>query len=120
MIDLRQLDDDQSIDSLIVGDADGQIAWQEMVSERFAQFDYEQGLALIWHVRGRQNLVVIDPRISFGAPTVNGIPTWVLKGRWNAGEDIDAIQDDFHLDRRYIRAGLRFEGIDLGHDEKAA
>ena len=113
MLDLRQVDDHASFGGLIVGDADGQIAWQEMVGERFAQFDYEQDLALTWHVRGRDRLVVIDPRISFGAPTVRGIPTWVLKGRWNAGESVSDIEDDLGLREEEINDGLLFEGIPL-------
>ena len=54
MLDLRDVDSDPKIDRLIVGDSAGQIAWRDMVSERFAQFDYEDGLALVWWVRGRQ------------------------------------------------------------------
>ena len=113
MLDLRRVDDDASLDSLIVGDADGQIAWREMVGERFAQFDYEHDLALIWHVLGRDKPVVIDPRVSFGAPTVRGIPTWVLKGRWTAGESVSDIEDDFGLSEAEVRHGLHFEGLDL-------
>ena len=74
MLDLRHIDDDDSIDSLVVGDSRGQITWEEMVGERFAQFDYEQDLALIWHIRGRSSRVTIDPRVSFGAPQVRGSP----------------------------------------------
>lgn len=113
LLDLRQVDGDAAFDSLIVGDADGQIAWQEMVGERFAQFDYEQGLALKWHVLGRNNPVTIDPRVSFGAPTIRGIPTWVLKGRWSAGESVSDIEDDFGLDEEEIKYGLHFEGIQM-------
>ncbi|MCY4528161.1 MAG: hypothetical protein OXD46_03905 [Chloroflexi bacterium] len=113
MLDLRELEDDATIDSLVVGDAGGQITWEEIVGERFAQFDYEQDLALLWHVRGRNNPVRIDPRISFGAPTVGGIPTWVLGGRWRAGESIPDIQDDLGLSEEEISHGLDFEGIRL-------
>ena len=113
MLNLIDVDDDASLDSLVVGDADGQIAWQEMVGARFAQFDYEQEMALIWHVKGRDNSVVIDPRISFGAPTVKGIPTWVLKGRWNAGESVADIKDDFGLAEEEVTHALAFEGIQL-------
>lgn len=113
MLDLREIDDDASLDSLIVGDADGQIVWRELVGERFAQFDYEDSLALIWHVGGRGKPVVIDPRVSFGAPTVRGVPTWILKGRWSAGESVSDIEDDFGLSEEEIRHGLRFEGLDL-------
>jgi uncharacterized protein (DUF433 family) len=113
MLNLREVDDDASVGNLVVADAHGQIAWQEMVGQRFAQFDYEQDLALTWHVRGRDRLVVIDPRISFGAPTVRGIPTWVLKGRWSAGESVADIRDDFGLGEEEIVQGLTFEGISL-------
>ena len=113
MLDLCELEDDATIDSLVVGDSSGQITWEEIVGERFAQFDYEQDLALIWHVRGRSNPVTIDPRISFGAPTVGGIPTWVLGGRWRAGESISDIQDDLGLSEEEISHGLDFEGIRL-------
>ncbi len=113
MLNLIDVDDDASFGSLIVGDAHGQLVWQEMVGARFAQFDYEEEMALIWHVKGRNNSVVIDPRISFGAPTVRGIPTWVLKGRWSAGESVADIRDDFGLGEEEIVQGLTFEGISL-------
>lgn len=113
LLNLLEVDDDASIGNLVVADTHGQIAWQEMVGERFAQFDYEQDLALIWHVGGRNRPVVIDPRISFGAPTVKGIPTWVLSGRWKAGESISEIEDDFGLGEEEITHGLDFEGIQL-------
>ena len=95
----------------MVADAHGQTAWQEMVGERFAQFDYESGLALVWHVAGRDSPVVINPRVSFGAPTIRGIPTWALKGRWTAGESIEEMADDFGLDEDDVSMGLNFEGI---------
>jgi uncharacterized protein (DUF433 family) len=57
--------------------------------------------------------VVIDPRISFGAPVVSGIPTWVVKGRWEAGENIFDIREDFGLDENDIRHALTFEGIQI-------
>lgn len=96
---------------IILGDVHGQIAWQNMVGDRFAQFEYEHDLALIWHVRGTQSPVVIDPRIAFGAPMVRGIATWVLKGRWKAGEEIEDIKEDFGLGEDEIKHGLQFEGI---------
>ncbi len=113
MLRLGELEDDASVSNLVVADSHGQIAWQEMVGQRFTQFDYDQGLALIWYVAGRDSMVVIDPRTSFGAPTVRGIPTWVLKGRWSAGESISDIQADFGLSEEESMDGLLFEGISL-------
>ena len=114
LLDLRQIEDAAEMGRLVVADSHGQMAWQALVSERFAQFDYEHGLALIWHVAGRQSPVIIDPRIAFGAPTVKGIATWILKGRWQAGEAIEDIQDDFGIDENAIKHGLAFEGIGVG------
>ena len=113
LLDLRDFEEDVELDSLIVADRAGQEAWTPAMAERFAQFEYEEGLALIWYVRGRQNPIIIDPRVSFGAPTVQGLPTWIIRGRWEAGESTDEIRDDFYLDTNYIIHALRFEGIEL-------
>jgi uncharacterized protein (DUF433 family) len=111
LLDLWRSDPDSEAKRLILGDVYGQETWQDMVGDRFAEFDYEHELALIWHVAGRQSRVTIDPRIAFGAPMVRGIATWVLKGRWKAGESIEDIEEDFQLDKGEIEQGLQFEGI---------
>lgn len=111
LLDLLQIEPDAQLDHLIVADASGQIAWQPLIGERFAEFDYEEGLALIWHVAGRGSPILIDPRISFGAPTIRGLPTWVLKGRRIAGESVKELQDDFVLSQEDILQALAFEGI---------
>ena len=98
----------------IIADAHGQLAWDAMLADKFAEFDYEgNGLAIRWHVAGRQSPVVIDPRVAFGAPLVSGVPTWVLKGRWAAGESVTEITEDFGVSEEETEAALRFEGVDL-------
>ena len=57
--------------------------------------------------------VSIDPRISFGAPIVKGVPTWAIKGRYEAGEGIGDICEDFDLKREEVCHGLDFEGIQI-------
>ena len=81
------------------------------MADRFALFDYEYELAIRWHLAGRESPVVIDPRIAFGAPAIRGIPTWILRGRWVAGESLEDIQEDFGLTQDEIVGGLGFEGI---------
>ncbi|MEX0682076.1 MAG: DUF433 domain-containing protein [Dehalococcoidia bacterium] len=98
---------------LIIADAHGQLAWEPMVADRFYQFDYEQGLALTWHLAGRQSQVSLDPRISFGAPTIRGIPTWTIKGRYDAGEEAQEISDDFGISVDDVWEALKFEGIPI-------
>jgi len=111
LVTLRDLDGDSEIDKLVVCDKSGQEAWGSVMADRFTQFIYEDGLALVWHLRGTSCPININPRISFGAPTIKGIPTWILKGRWLAGESVEEIQEDFQIDIESIKYGLEFEGI---------
>jgi len=75
------------------------------------EFDYHEGLALQWHVAGRESPVLIDPRISFGAPMVNGVATWALRGRRLAGEPVEDIAEDFGIPLDDVKAALSFEGV---------
>lgn len=105
---------------LLIGNKNGQLAWKSVIGERFKEFEYEDGLATRWHVAGTGSPVLIDPRVRFGAPHVAGIPTWLLKERWEAGEPIEEIKDDLSLEARSIEAALRFEGIDPTRARKTA
>ncbi len=100
-------------DDLIVTDAHGQLAWNSMMDDRLLEFDYDNHyeIALRWFVAGRKSKVVIDPRVAFGAPMVQGISTWTLKGRWKAGETVADIKEDFNLEESEIRDALEFEGV---------
>jgi uncharacterized protein (DUF433 family) len=111
LLDLKQVDPSSSLDALIIANAAGQTAWTDLVSDRFLEFDYEGGMALKWHVAGRESPVLIDPRVSFGAPMVKGVATWALKGRHVAGEDINNIAEDFSLREEDVIAALAFEGL---------
>ena len=50
---------------------------------QFAGFDYDHGIVVRWHPAGRDSQVMIDPRIALGDPMVSGLPTWVIRGRYN-------------------------------------
>lgn len=113
LLNLHDFEGDADVNSLITADRHGQEAWGTVMSERFDQFYYEDDVAMQWYVRGKSSPVIIDPRVSFGAPTIHGLPTWVLKGRSLAGETIAEIQSDFSLEPDDIRQALNFEGIDI-------
>lgn len=113
LMDFQQFAPDSAFDQVIVADAQGQLAWEHLLGDKFAEFDYEYEIALRWHPAGRESRVVIDPRISFGAPAVNGLPTWAIKGRYIAGEEIDEIVEDFGLSRRAVSDALKFEGVKI-------
>ena len=120
LFDLSTVEGDASVGRLVAADSQGQVAWKEIVSERFHQFDYDNGIALVWHLATGRSPVVIDPRVSFGAPSVSGVPTWALKGRWDAGEDIEDIKGDFGISDKDIRYALLFEGAELDEAPQAA
>lgn len=111
LMDYQQFYPAHEFRKAIVADSNGQLAWTDLLGEKFAEFDYEHELALRWHPAGRNSPVVLDPRVAFGAPTVQGLPTWTLKGRYLAGEEVDEIVDDFDLARELVIEGLRFEGV---------
>lgn len=101
---------------LIVANRYGQEGWEQILSDRIEQFDYQFGLALCWHLRGRDVPIVVDPRISFGVPTVRdrGIATWILADRVRAGEPTESILEDFpHITADEFSAALEFEGVPL-------
>jgi uncharacterized protein (DUF433 family) len=98
--------------TLLRPDQGGQLAWEAVIG-RLEEFEYERNRIVIrWHVAGPQSAVAIDPRVSFGAPMVKGIPTWAIKGRWEAGETPEEIADDFSLRKAEVVDALSFEGID--------
>lgn len=97
---------------LLIGNKGGQLAWKEIIGKRFKEFDYEEGLAARWHVAGKKSPVIIDPRVRFGAPHVAGVPTWLIKDRWETGEPLDELMNDLNLKAAEVSAALTFEGID--------
>lgn len=106
--------DSQQVDlkenTVIRADAEGQLEWASIIG-RLNEFEYEDnGIVLQWHVAGKGSPIIIDPRISFGAPAIRGIPTWVLRGRYDAGESDTDIADDFDLKKEDVREALKFEG----------
>ncbi len=101
------------VNEVILADEHGQTGWKSLIADRFQEFDYEHDVALIWHLAGRSSPVVIDPRIAAGSPQVKGIPTWVLKGRVEAGETLGDITSDFNLSGEDVIHALRFEGVEV-------
>lgn len=112
-MDYAQFEADAGDKTLLAASQGGQLAWGDIIG-RLHEFDYENngGLAIRWHVAGRDQNIIIDPRIQFGAPSVEGVATWAFAGRWEAGEVLDDIADDFGVSNSDVLAALRFEGIE--------
>lgn len=110
-MDYEQIEGVKGKGTLIRPDQAGQLAWQDVIG-RLQEFDYEhRGIVVRWRVGGQKSAVIIDPRISFGAPAVGGTPTWVIKGRWDSGESVEDIAGDFGLREKEIIDALAFERV---------
>ena len=97
---------------LFKANQEGQLVWQEIVGPLLKEFEYEYGgIAIRWHVAGPSSAIIIDPRVSFGAPSINGTPTWIIRGRSDAGESDREIAEDFNLETAAVREALKFEGV---------
>lgn len=108
-LDSQQIDVKEN--TVVQADAEGQLEWESVIG-RLREFEYEDhGIVLKWHVAGKGSPIIIDPRVSFGAPAVKGVPTWILLGRFNAGESDSDIADDFGLKKEEVREALKFENV---------
>ncbi len=87
--------------------------WVHITENQFANFDYEHEIVMRWYPAGRNSQVTIDPRIVFGDPMVSGLSTWVILGRYNSGETIAEIMDDFKISESAVLDALAFEGIQV-------
>lgn len=104
---------------LLIGNKGGQLAWKSFIGNKFQEFEYDdEGFAIRWHVAGQGSPVLIDPRVRFGAPQVSGVPTWLLRERWDKGEPADELMDDLGLKKRELIAALKFEGVDPSESRK--
>lgn len=112
LMNLSEFDPEASADKLIIVTRSGQLGWRAILEEKLKQFEYDKGMAVKWHLGGAKSSIVIDPQVSFGAPSIKGVPTWTIKGRLDAGESIDEIADDFSLDIKDVEKALQFEGVD--------
>lgn len=102
-------------DKLLVVTENGQFAWTSILSRLLEEFEYDTILGQVsgWKVAGKDSPVFIDPRIAFGAPNVEGIATWVIRGRWQSGESIADIADDYDIAPQLVVSALKFEGVEV-------
>ncbi|WP_086466723.1 DUF433 domain-containing protein [Oceanibaculum nanhaiense] len=114
VMDYQQIIGERGNGKVLRPDQSGQLAWEHILG-RLEEFEYERrGIVVKWHIDGPSSPIVIDPRVAFGAPSVGGTPTWVIKGRWSAGETVEEIADDFGIDNSQVAYALKFEGIENG------
>lgn len=95
----------------------GQLAMRQMLSAYLKRVDRDHNalplrlypLRPAWSEH--KKTIVIDPRISFGRPTVagSGVSTAALVDRFDAGEDIQSLADDYRLGVEQIEDAVLYE-----------
>lgn len=104
--------------SLINASKHGQLALKDALNHHLDRIEPDDtGLAIKLypftrsHEDASPRIVVIDPRIAFGRLVIaeTGIPTSVLAERYQAGDSIDDLADDYECDRLAIEEAIRCE-----------
>jgi len=56
-------------------------------------------------------VISIDPKVSFGKPTIagTGVPTKIVTQRYDAGDSIEEIADDYNCQPSQVKDAIRFE-----------
>jgi uncharacterized protein (DUF433 family) len=99
---------------------DGQLMMTKWAKRFVDKVEFGPQVARRYFPAGKEHPVVIDPRRSFGAPTVEGVRTEVLYEMFLAGEPVDEIAAGYELDRSLIEAAIRFESPRPKPDSDAA
>lgn len=93
--------------------ASGQKVFPELVEKSLLEISYatETGLAMRWHIAGPGGGVVVDPRIAFGAPVVEGanIPTRVIWEQSRSESEPETLASWFRIEIKQVRDALRYE-----------
>lgn len=104
--------------ALIAVSEAGQLAMREMLAAHLRRVEHDAtGMAarLYPFTRKRQldepKVIVIDPRISFGRPTIvgTGVTTAIIAERYKAGESVDELAQDYGCQRGQVEEAVRCE-----------
>lgn len=104
----RWIDDEEAARALVdVGT--GQCVMLPVYGPLLRSIDFGIDDARRWHPLGAGHLVVVDPGIAFGAPTVRGVPTRVLYGPVQAGDSTLMVARWYRLKEAEVLAACEFE-----------
>jgi uncharacterized protein (DUF433 family) len=97
---------------LINASRDGQLAMRDVLAAYLERIEYGDGRAIRFFPLLRDaapRVIVVDPRRAFGRPTIAGtsIPVTDIRGRFDAGDSIEALAGDYDLRTDQIEEALR-------------
>jgi uncharacterized protein (DUF433 family) len=105
---------------LVNASKSGQLAMRDLVSFHLRRVDWdEEGLAARMYpfvglrAAGPESprLITIDPRVAFGQPVLArlGVPTTVIACRFESGESIEELAEDYGAEPHEIQEAVRCE-----------
>lgn len=99
---------------LINATKEGQIAMREVLDTYLERIEYDDadGRAIRFFPLFRDaapRVIVVDPRRSFGRPIIVGtsIPITAIRGRFDAGDDVEQLAKDYDVRSEQIQEALR-------------
>lgn len=96
----------------------GQLAMREIITIYLQRIERDEaGLPIKWYpftreeIKDGTRLIVIDPVLSFGRPVISGagVSIAAIVSRYRAGESIDELMDDFHVNKDQVQEAIRCE-----------
>src|SRR5665647_429273 len=84
----------------------------DLRAQRFSDaVTYEDGVAVAFCPARRTPMVLMDPRRSFGQPSVRGVRTDVLAEDFRAGESLESLASLYDLELGQVDQAIRYEMI---------
>jgi uncharacterized protein (DUF433 family) len=94
----------------LVAEVSNQYVLASVAPGFYDRVTWEGDIATKWRPDGRDpSPVVVDPDVRFGAPSVGGISTEILREQDTAGETEEDLADTYGLTLAQVRWGLSFE-----------
>lgn len=119
LLDERDSADSIIADRLLTANSNGQLVWSGFLKKKLDSFNYDSdGDVIRWRVGGPDSDVIIDPRLSFGSPSIGGVMTRAIKNERRHTESIIEIAENFDLSPKQVVEALVFEGLQLNTDER--
>jgi uncharacterized protein (DUF433 family) len=108
----------------------GQMVLRDVFAAHLERIDFEHDIAVVLYpfVRvhagppeaSEPKIVRIDPRIQYGRPFIDGaIRTEVVSSRFDAGETIAELAEDYSCEREEIEEAIRYEHTARHYEEAA-
>ena len=91
-------------------DPGGQWMLPGVVADEIGKFEFLEHLAARWYPLGAEVPLVVDPRMSAGQPTIpgRGVTAATVFKRWESGQSINFIADDFELEPTIVENLVRY------------